>query len=67
MDGRKRVRTWGFEGGMVFEGKEGAEAVGERGVFRAESVAERRDGVGGCRLRWGVKRGLCYCIRGSGE
>ena len=40
MDGRKGVCSVGLEGGIVFEGKEGAEAVSEWGMFRAEGAAE---------------------------
>ena len=40
MDGWKGVCGGGLKGGIVFEGEEGAEAVGEGGMFRAEGVAE---------------------------
>lgn len=66
MDGRKGVWGGRMEGGMMFEGEEGAEAVGEGGMFRAEGVAEGWDGVRGCGLWWGVEKGLCFCSRCSG-
>lgn len=64
MDGRKGVWSGGMKGGVMFKGEEGAEAVGERCVFRAEGVAEGRDWVVGCGLWWGLKSGLCFCNRG---
>lgn len=40
MDGRKGFCSVGLKGGIVFERKEGAEAVSEWGTLRAKGVAE---------------------------
>ena len=40
MEGWKGFWSGRLEGGIVFEGKEGAEAVGEWRVFRAKGAAE---------------------------
>ena len=64
VDGRKGVWSGRVEGGVVFEGEERAEAMGEGGLFRAEGLAKGWDGVSGCGLLWRVEKGLCFCRRG---